>query len=92
MRYKNFKQWFKNEIWKKENIVYIIIAEVIFWSPAIFCAIMAIFDVWWLTGLSAYVAFWALPIVSPAIALQLGLFILIKKLFERKTTKSGKKS
>ena len=81
-KWNSFKKWFKSEVWQKENIVYFLIAELIFWSPVIFCGIMAIFNNWWWTGVLAITVFWAGPF-TPAVPLQIGLMFAIKKLFKR---------
>lgn len=85
-KWKNFKRWFKNEIWQTENIVYFLIAELIFWSPVVFCLIMAIFNSWWWTGVIAIIGFWAGPF-TPAVPLQIGLMFAIKKLFKSRKSK-----
>lgn len=81
-RWYSFKQWFKDEVWQRENIVYFLIAELIFWSPVIFCAIMAIFNSWWWTGVVLVIGFWAGPF-TPAVPLQIALMFGLKKLHKR---------
>ena len=55
-------------------------AELIFWSPCIAGAILAVLaDPWYWTVCTAYMAFWALPL-TPAVPLQLGLAYGLKKL------------
>jgi len=74
---------FKKEILDKNNLIYILITELIFWSPVIFAFVMTLFNNWWWLVISGYIAFWALPIISPAIPLQIGLFLLVKKILKR---------
>ena len=80
---RKFWLWLKKEILRKDMIVYILIAEIVFWLPAIFCILMSVFDNWWWAGFTGYVAFWALPIISPAIPMQVGLIFLVKKIIRR---------
>lgn len=61
-----------------------LIAEAIFWSPAIICGVLALtVSPWFWTALGAIVAFWAAPL-TPAIPLQIALIYLVKKIKERK--------
>jgi hypothetical protein len=65
-------------------ILWVIIAEIIFWLPVIFGIIMAwCVSGWWWTFVTGYIIFWASPI-TPAVALQFGLALLLKKLFKRR--------
>ena len=68
----------------KQMIVYVLIAEAIFWSPCVVTALLAlIVNPWWWTAFGAICAFWAGPF-TPAVPLQIGLAVLIKKIVERK--------
>lgn len=59
-------------------IIYVLIAEAIFWSPVIITAILAlVIDPWWWTATSAILLFWAGPF-TPAVPLQIGLALAIK--------------
>lgn len=59
-------------------IIYILIAEAIFWSPVIVTAILAlVINPWFWTVTSAIMLFWAGPF-TPAIPLQIGLALAIK--------------
>lgn len=61
-------------------IIYILIAEAIFWSPVIITAILAlVIDPWFWTATSAILLFWAGPF-TPAVPLQIGLALAIKAL------------
>lgn len=73
--------WLRKEILVKDMIAYVIIAELIFWSPAIVFGLLAIFvrrGYWAL--FSAVIAFWSGPF-TPAVPLQLGLAFGLKKVF-----------
>lgn len=68
-------------------IVYVLIAELIFWSPVIVCSILAILvNKWFWTAVSAICLFWAGP-ATPAVPLQLGLAVLLKKIHNRNKEK-----
>lgn len=59
-------------------IIYILIAELIFWSPVIVTAILALLiNPWFWTATSAILLFWAGPF-TPAVPLQLGLALALK--------------
>ena len=76
--------WLRKNVFNKEMIVYVLIAEVIFWSPCIVTGILAItIDAWWWTAFGGICAFWAGPF-TPAVPLQMALAIAIKKIVERK--------
>jgi len=77
----------------KENIIWVMIAEVIFWSPVIWFAILGIFvDRAYLGIVATIIAFWTGPF-TPAIELQLGLAVLLKTIYKagRKIRKEVKK-
>ena len=81
-RNKKVWQWLKKNVFVKEMIVYVLIAEAIFWSPCIVSGILAVtVSAWYWTVFGAVCAFWAGPF-TPAVPLQLGLAILIKKIVE----------
>ena len=64
-------------------IIYILIAELIFWSPVIITSILAlVIDPWFWTATSAILLFWAGPF-TPAVPLQIGLAIAIKALVHK---------
>ena len=64
-------------------IIYILIAEVIFWSPVIITALLAlIINPWFWTVTSAIMIFWAGPF-TPAVPLQLGLAIGLKTIVNK---------
>jgi hypothetical protein len=80
----NAWKWLRKNVFCKEMILWVLVAEAIFWLPAIFGIIMAMLvNSWWWTIVAGYVIFWAGPI-TPAMALQFGLALLLKKLFKRK--------
>lgn len=80
---KRLWKWLKKEVLNKEMIHYVIIAELIFWSPAIIFAILALLIKPWFWSLfGSYIAFWAGPF-TPGIPIQLGLAVGLKKLVKR---------
>lgn len=75
--------WLRKEILNKRMTFWLLIAVLIFWSPAIVFAILAIFlSSWYWALFWATVAFWAGPF-TPAMPLQIGLAYGLKKLYER---------
>lgn len=76
-------QWLRKNILNKEMFVWVIIAELIFWSPCIVTGLLAvIIDAWWWTAFGAVCAFWAGPF-TPAVPLQIALALGLKKLYEK---------
>ena len=64
-------------------IIYVLIAELIFWSPVIITALLAlIINPWFWTICSAIMLFWAGPF-TPAVPLQIGLAIGIKTIVNK---------
>lgn len=85
-------RWLRREVLNKDLLQWFIIAEIIFWTPCIVGAILAaLIDPWFWAICAAYMAFWALPL-TPAIPLQIGLAIGLKKAAEamRKHRKNKK--
>lgn len=83
-RTKKVWQWLRKNALNKQMIVYVLIAEAIFWSPCVVTALLAlIVNPWWWTAFGAICAFWAGPF-TPAVPLQIGFAVLIKKIVERK--------
>lgn len=83
-RTKKVWQWLRKNALNKQMIVYVLIAEAIFWSPCVVTALLAlIVNPWWWTAFGTICAFWAGPF-TPAVPLQIGLAVLIKKIVERK--------
>jgi hypothetical protein len=76
-------KWLRKNAINKEMLFWIIIAELIFWSPCIVTGILAFQNPWWWTAFGAICAFWAGPF-TPAIPLQLALALVLKKIFVRK--------
>lgn len=91
-RLKKIWLWLRKEIFVKEMILYVIIAELIFWSPVIITAILAlIINPWFWTACGTIILFWSGPF-TPAIPLQLGLAVGLKKLITKiKACKDKKK-
>lgn len=74
-------------------IIYILIAELIFWSPVIITAILAlVIDPLFWTATSAILLFWAGPF-TPAVPLQIALALAIKgiasKIRKHRNNKKG---
>ncbi len=83
--------WLRKTVINKNMLVAFIIAELIFWSPCIVTGILALtISDWWWTAFSAIIIFWAGPF-TPAVPLQIGLAVLIKKfiniIYNRRKTK-----
>lgn len=77
-------QWLRKNAFNKEMIFYILIAELIFWMPCIVTGMLAVtVNAWWWGAFGMICAFWAGPF-TPAVPLQIGLALLIKKIVERK--------
>ena len=80
---KRLWQWLRKNVFNKEMFVWVVIAELIFWSPCIVTGLLAvIIDPWWWTAFGASWAVWAGPF-TPAVPLQIGLAIALKKLYEK---------
>lgn len=93
---KNKLKWIKPTFLNKEMLVYVLIAESLFWSPCIVTAILAVtISRWWWTAFGSICAFWAGPF-TPAVPLQLGLAVSLKtihsKIKRRKNDNSKRKS
>ncbi len=83
-RTKKVWQWLRKNALNKQMIVYVLIAEAIFWSPCVVTTLLAlIVNPWWWTAFGAICAFWAGPF-TPAVPLQIGFAVLIKKIVKRK--------
>jgi hypothetical protein len=77
---KRLWRWLRREILNKGMLLWLIIAELIFWSPVIVGGVLGlIFDPWYFTICVAYMGFWTLPL-TPAIPLQIGLAFGLKKI------------
>ncbi|MCM1297546.1 MAG: hypothetical protein NC037_02980 [Bacteroides sp.] len=77
---KKLWRWLRREILNKGMLLWLIIAELIFWSPVIVGGILGlIFDAWYFSICVAYMGFWTLPL-TPAIPLQIGLAYGLKKI------------
>lgn len=87
---KRLWQWLRKNVLNKEMFIWVIIAELIFWTPCIVTGLLAIIiDPWWWTAFGAICAFWAGPF-TPAVPLQIALALGLKKLYEKiKTIKRG---
>lgn len=92
-RLKKVWTWLRKEVLNKKMILWVIIAEAIFWSPCVAGVFLAlIFNPWYWVIPTAYVAFWAGPF-TPAIPIQIGLAYGLKKIAEAiKRRKKNKNS
>ena len=64
-------------------ILWVIIAELIFWSPVIVTSILAlVIDPWFCTVSSAIMLFWAGPF-TPAVPIQIGLALALKGIYNK---------
>ena len=77
-------------------IIYILVAETIFWSPVIVTALLAlIINPWFWAICSAIILFWSGPF-TPAVPLQLGLAIglkaIVNKIGKRNQPKGDKQN
>ena len=80
-------KWIRTNLLTKEMFIFTIIGELIFWSPVWVCGILAIcIDHKFWAAAAAVIAFWSGPF-TPAVPLQLGLILLLKKLFSRRNKK-----
>lgn len=89
-RFKKTWAWLRKNIFTKDMLLYVLIAEAIFWSPCIVTGILAVtIDAWWWTAFGAVCAFWAGPF-TPAVPLQIGLALLLKRIFGGKKIEKQK--
>lgn len=80
----NTWKWLRRNVFNKEMLLWMLIAEAIFWTPVIVGIVLAVtISGWWWTVVSAYIVFWAGPF-TPAMPLQFGLALLLKRLFKRR--------
>lgn len=80
---KRIWKWLRKNVLNKEMILWVLISELIFWSPVIVCSILAlIVSEWWWTAVSAICLFWAGPF-TPAVPLQIGLAIALKTMYNK---------
>ena len=80
---KNGWAWTKKNLLNKETLIFAVIGELLFWSPAIVCVILAIVvnpKFWAAAG--AIAAFWTAPL-TPGWAIQIALIFGLKKLFHK---------
>lgn len=76
-------RYLRTNILTKDMILWVIIAELIFWSPVIVTSILAlVIDPWFCTVSSAIMLFWAGPF-TPAVPLQIGLALALKGIYNK---------
>ena len=84
--------WLKKTVLNKDMLLAFLIAEVIFWSPCIVTGILAVsVNQWWWTVFTTIIIFWCGPF-TPAIPLQIGLAMFIKKIINIFTNRRNKKN
>jgi len=77
-------RWLRDNVFKKDMILWILVAEIIFWSPVIVFAVLAlIITPYYWTACSAIILFWAGPF-TPAVPLQLALAVGLRKVCGKK--------
>lgn len=90
-RIKKAWHWLRKHVINREMLLWIIIAELIFWSPCIVSAVLAwVISPWWWTVVGSYIAFWSAPF-TPAMPLQFGLAVALKKIRDKIKQKKNKK-
>ena len=83
-KFTNTCKWLRKNVLNKQMIIYVLIAELIFWSPCIVTGILAVtISPWYWTVFGGICAFWSGPF-TPAVPLQIALAVFIKKIVERK--------
>ena len=82
-KFKKMWEWLKTNVLTKDMIIPFILAEIIFWSPCIVTGVLAIvISNWYWTIFTSIIMFWSGPF-TPALPLQFGLAVLIKKLIDK---------
>lgn len=80
---KDVWRYLRVNILTKDMILWVIIAELIFWSPVIVTAVLAlVINPWYWTVTSAIMLFWAGPF-TPAVPLQIGLALALKGIYNK---------
>ncbi len=89
-KFKRVWVWLRKNVLNKEMFLFVLIAEIVFWSPCIVTAVLAICisPLYW-SICSAVIIFWAGPF-TPAVPLQFGLAVLLKKLWRHIKKNGGK--
>lgn len=73
--------WLRDYILDPSMVLWIVVAEILFWGPAIAGAVLGIVvNGWFWTVATVYVAFWFGPF-TPAIPLQIALAVALKRIF-----------
>ena len=82
-RLRSLWKWLRANVLAKDMILWVIIAELIFWSPVIVTAVLAlVINPWYWTVTSAIMLFWAGPF-TPAVPLQIGLALALKGIYNK---------
>ena len=77
-------RWLRANAFTKDMFIWILLAELIFWSPVIVCGILAIVvNPWWWSAASTIIIFWSAPF-TPAMPLQCGLAATLKVIYNKR--------
>lgn len=82
-------RWLRANVFTKDMFIWILLAELIFWSPVIVCGILAIVvNPWWWSAASTIIIFWSAPF-TPAMPLQFGLAATLKVIYNKRKKRRG---
>ena len=82
-------RWLRANVFTKDMFIWILLAELIFWSPVIVCVILAIVvNSWWWSAVSTIIIFWSAPF-TPAMPLQFGLAATFKVIYNKRKKRRG---
>lgn len=82
-------RWLRANVFTKDMFIWILLAELIFWSPVIVCGILAIVvNPWWWSAVSTIIIFWSAPF-TPAMPLQFGLAATLKVIYNKRKKRRG---
>ena len=82
-------RWLRANVFTKDMFIWILLAELIFWSPVIVCVILAIVvNSWWWSAVSTIIIFWSAPF-TPAMPLQFGLAATLKVIYNKRKKRRG---
>lgn len=84
---KKLWQWLRKNVFNKEMIFWVAVAETIFWSPCVVTGALAVFvNKWWWTAFTGIIIFWSGPF-TPAVPLQIALALVLKRMFAKSENK-----
>lgn len=89
IRLKKCWRWLRTNVFTKDMILWILLAEFIFWLPVIVCGVLAIVvSPWWWSAVTTIIVFWSAPF-TPATALQFALAGVFKALYNKRKKRGG---